>query len=285
MKLVTPTAESSLSPSAPALTDDWSFSQCINARQRKWRLKYTTAKERLTSWLWTHSPDRHRGVAVVWSKRTLRLESTSSVGNERLLILQVHQRKKGKTILTTEDNSSGEVQSIDNAPTRLLVDRSTSSTDPPAPFLTFGHHSTTERFWNLPLLNLFEWHAYHMRRPCIVPGNRKKVHQREGESLKTPRIGPGVEWRRKASADRNVYDAYASRRNVSSRRVVVVVAVVYWETRVTKTKRRNRRNRFNRYSPLQLRLFYGCGGSRSAVLFVDCAREIVHVHSSKVTRT
>ena len=39
------------------------------------------------------------------------------------------------------------------------------------------------------------------------------------------------------------------------------------------------------YSPLQLRLFYGCGGSRSAVLFVDCAREIVHVHSSKVTRT
>ena len=40
-----------------------------------------------------------------------------------------------------------------------------------------------------------------------------------------------------------------------------------------------------KYSPLQLRLFYGCGGSRSAVLFVDCAREIVPVHSSKVTRT
>ena len=43
--------------------------------------------------------------------------------------------------------------------------------------------------------------------------------------------------------------------------------------------------RVSKYSPLQLRLFYGCGGSRSAVLFVDCAREIVHVHSSKVTRT
>ena len=89
--------------------------------------------------------------------RSLGLESTSSVVNERLLIPQVHQLKiKGKTILTTSENSSGEVQKIDHAPTRLLVDRSTSSTDPPDPFLTFGHHSTTERFWNLRLLNLFE---------------------------------------------------------------------------------------------------------------------------------
>ena len=43
-----------------------------------------------------------------------------------------------------------------------------------------------------------------------MPGNRKKVHWVEDESLKRPRIGPGVEWRRKASVNRNVYDAYAS---------------------------------------------------------------------------
>ena len=38
------------------------------------------------------------------------------------------------------------------------------------------------------------------------------------------------------------------------------------------------------YSPLQLRLLYGCGGSWSADLFVDCARWIVHEYSSKVTQ-
>ena len=40
-----------------------------------------------------------------------------------------------------------------------------------------------------------------------MPGNRKKVHWHWGdeESLKleTSDIGPGVEWRRKASVDRN----------------------------------------------------------------------------------
>ena len=48
------------------------------------------------------------------------------------------------------------------------------------------------------------------RASCLEPGDRKKVHCREEESLKRLRIGPGVEWRRKASVDRNVYDAYAS---------------------------------------------------------------------------
>ena len=101
----------------------------------------------LTSWLWIHSPDRHRGVDVVCSNRSLGLESTSSVVNERLLIPQVHQHKKGKTTLTAAGNSSGEVQKIDHAPTRLFVDRSTSSTFPPDPFLAFRHHSVDN--WTL----------------------------------------------------------------------------------------------------------------------------------------
>ena len=101
----------------------------------------------LTSWLWIHSPDRHRGVDVVCSNRSLGLESTSSVVNERLLIPQVHQHKKGKITLTTAENSSGEVQKIDHTPTRLLVDRSTSSTFPPDPFLAFRHHSVDN--WTL----------------------------------------------------------------------------------------------------------------------------------------
>ena len=44
--------------------------------------------------LWLHSPDRHQGVDVVCSNRSLGLESISSVVNEWLLIPQVHQRKK-----------------------------------------------------------------------------------------------------------------------------------------------------------------------------------------------
>ena len=101
----------------------------------------------LASWLWIHSPDRHRGVDVVCSNRSLGLESTSSGVNERLLIPQVHQHKKGKITLTTAENSSGEVQKIDHAPTCLLVHRSTSSTFPPDPFLAFRHHSVDN--WTL----------------------------------------------------------------------------------------------------------------------------------------
>ena len=61
-----------------------------------------------------------------------------------------------------------------------------------------------------------------------MPGNRKKVHRGEEESLKRPRISglasSGEEKRR--SIEMIVYDAYASRRDVRLRRV-------------TKTKWRN----------------------------------------------
>ena len=68
--------------------------------------------------------------------------------------------------------------------------------------------STTELFWNLRLCS-FEWS------PCIVPGNREKVHWGEGESLKRPRISAlassGEEKRR--SIEVIVYYAYASWRD------------------------------------------------------------------------
>ena len=151
----------------------------------------------LTSWLWIHSPDRHRG-DVVCSNRSLELESTCSVVNERLLTPQVHQHKKGKITLTTAENSSGEVQKIDHAPTRLLVDRSTSSTFPPDPFLAFRHHSVDRQLNSSEIYVFcsFEWS------PCIVPGNRRPLGWR-WKPQETSDIGPGVEWRRKASVDRN----------------------------------------------------------------------------------
>ena len=155
----------------------------------------------LTSWLWIHSPDRHRG-DVVCSNRSLELESTCSVVNERLLTPQVHQHKKGKITLTTAENRSGEVQKIDHAPTRLLVDRSTSSTFPPDPFeiprfqASFSR-SITELFWNLRLLFVRVEPVHRAWKPKERPlGWRWKPQE-------TSDIGPGVEWRRKASVDRN----------------------------------------------------------------------------------
>ena len=151
----------------------------------------------LTGWLWIHSPDWHRGVDVVCSNRSV-LESTSSVVNERLLIPQVHQHKKGKITLTTAENSSGEVQKIDHAPTRLLIDRSTSST-----FLLIHSslsgiiQSTTELFWNLRLLFVRVEPVHRAWKPKESPlGWRRKPQE-------TSDIGPGVKWWRKASVDWN----------------------------------------------------------------------------------
>ena len=179
----------------------------------------------LTSWLWIHTPDRHRGVDVVCSNRSLGLESTSSVVNERLPIPQVHQHKKGKITLTTAENSSGEVQKIDHAPTCLLVDRSTSSTFPPACWSLPRFQASFSRQLNSSEIYVFCWFEWS---PWIVPGNRKKVHWGEEESLKWPRISAlgssGEEKRR--SIEMIVHDTYASWRDVRLRRV-------------TKTKWRN----------------------------------------------
>ena len=154
----------------------------------------------LTSWLWIHSPDRHRGVDVVCSNRSLGLESTSSVVDERLLIPQVHQHKKGKITLTTAVNSSGEVQKIDHAPTRLLVDRSTLSTFPPDPFLAFRHHSVDN--WTLLKSTSFV-RSSGDRASCLETERKSTGVKKKASSQETSDIGPGVEWRRKASVDRN----------------------------------------------------------------------------------
>ena len=136
------------------------------------------------------------------------LESTSSVVNERLLIPQVHQHKKGKTTLTTAENSSGEVQKIDHAPTRLLVDRSTSSTFPPDLFLAFRHHSVD----NLTLLKSTSFVRSSGARASCLETERKSTAWGEEESLKRPRISAlassGEEKRR--SIEMIVFDPYAS---------------------------------------------------------------------------
>ena len=147
----------------------------------------------LTGWLWIHSPDRHRGVDVFCSNRSLVLESTSSVVNERLLIPQVHQHKKGKITLTTAENSSGEVQKIDDAPTRLLVD--VSSWSIPRFQASFSRQLNSSEIY---VFCSFEWSSVHRAwKPKESPlGWRRKPQE-------TSDIGPGVEWRRKASVDRN----------------------------------------------------------------------------------
>ena len=177
----------------------------------------------LTSWLWKHSPDRHRGVDVVCSDRSLGLESTSSVVNERLLIPQVHQHKKGKITLTTAENSSGrgsEDRPCTHLPARRSIDVvDVSSWSIPRFQASFSRQLNSSEIY---VFCSFEWS------PWIVPGNRKKVHWGEEESLKRPRIlalgSSGEEKRR--SIEMIVYDAYASWRDVRLRRV-------------TKTKWRN----------------------------------------------
>ena len=105
----------------------------------------------LTSWLWTHSPDRHRG-DVVCSNRSLELESTSSVVNERLLTPQVHQHKKRKT--HTDDRREqlrrgSEDRPCTHSPARRSIDVSSWSIPR---FQASFSRSITELFWNLRLL-------------------------------------------------------------------------------------------------------------------------------------
>ena len=176
----------------------------------------------LTSWLWIHSPDRHRGVDVVCSNRSLGLESTSSVVSNDCSFPRSTSTKKERPHWRPQRTAQEKFRrstmhplacsSIDRRRRRFFLIHSS---------LSCIIQSTTELFWNLRLLFAFEWS------PCIVPGNWKKVHWGEEDSLKRPRIiGPGVEWRRKAAVDRNHDDAYASWRDVRLRRV-------------TKTKWRN----------------------------------------------
>ena len=155
----------------------------------------------LTSWLWIHSPDRHRGVDVVCSNRSLGLESTSSVVNERLLFPQTGppaQKRKDHTDDRREQLRRGSedrhplvCSSIDRRRRRFLLIHSS---------LSGIIHSTTELFWNLRLLFVRVEPVHRAWKP-------KEVHWGEEESLKGPRISTmasGVEWRRKASEDRNV---------------------------------------------------------------------------------
>ena len=118
-------------------------------------MKIEVAKEKC--WLadceYTHQI--HQGVDVVCSNMSLGLESTSSVEtNDCSFPRPVHQHKKGKTTLTTAENSSGEVQKIDHAPTRLLVDRSTSSTFPPGFQASFSRQLNSSEIY---VFCSFEW--------------------------------------------------------------------------------------------------------------------------------
>ena len=155
----------------------------------------------LTGWLWIHSPDRQRGVDVVCSNRSLVLESTSSVVNERLLIPQVHQHKKEKSHWRPQRTAQERFRrltmhplacsSIDRRRRRFLLIHSS---------LSGIIQSTTELFWNLRLLFVRVEPVHRAWKPKESPlGWRRKPQE-------TSDIGPapGVEWRRKASV---VYDA------------------------------------------------------------------------------
>ena len=124
----------------------------------------------------TRSTSRSRHVC---SNRSLGLESTSSVEDERLLIPQVHQRKKkeGKTTLTTAENRS-EDRRCTHSPARRSIDVVDGSSSP-----AFEHHSTTERFWIYVFCS------------SGMPSTRGAC----GSSLETERKSAGV--KKKASRD------------------------------------------------------------------------------------
>ena len=109
-------------------------------------------------------------------------------------------QKKGKITLTTAENSSGEVQKIDHAPTRLLVDRSTSSTFPADPFLAFRYHSVDN--WTLLISTSFV-RSSGARASCLETERKSTGVKKKASRDLGYRRGPGVEWRRKASVDRN----------------------------------------------------------------------------------
>ena len=153
----------------------------------------------LTSWLWIHSPDRHRG-DVVCSNRSLELESTSSVVNERLLTPQVHQHKKRKN--HTDDRREqlrrgSEDRPCTHSPARRSIDVVDVSSWSIPRFQASFSRSITELFWNLRLLFVRVEPVHRAWKPKESPlGWRWKPPE-------TSDIGPGVEWRRKASVDRN----------------------------------------------------------------------------------
>ena len=147
----------------------------------------------LTGWLWIHSPDRHRGVDVVNSNRSLVLESTSSVVNERLLIPQVHQHKKRKN--HTDDRREqlrrgSEDRPCTHSPARRSIDVvDVSCWSIPRFQASFIRQLNSSEIY---VFCSFEWS------PCIVPGNRKKVHWGEEESLNFSRDLGYRPWRRVA---------------------------------------------------------------------------------------
>ena len=179
----------------------------------------------LTSWLWIHSPDRHRGVDVVCSNRSLGLESTSSVVNDRRTAHSPGppaQKRKNHTDDHREQLRRGsEDRPCTHSPARRSIDVvDVSSWSIPRFQVSFSRQLNSSEIY---VFCSFEWS------PCIVPGNRKKFHWgEEAWSLKRPRISAlassGEENR--PSIEMTVYDAYASWRDVRLRRV-------------TKTKWRN----------------------------------------------
>ena len=156
----------------------------------------------LTSWLWIHSPDRHRGVDVVCSNTSLGLESTSSVVTKRTTAHSPGppaQKRKNYTddrreqlrrLWGSEDRPcthSPARRSIDVVRRFLLIHSSLSGII----------QSTTELFWNLRLLFVRVEPVHRAWKPKESPlGWRRKPQE-------TSDIGPGVQWRRKASVDRN----------------------------------------------------------------------------------
>ena len=178
----------------------------------------------LTSWLWIHSPDRHRGGDVVCSNRSLGLDRVHLLRRKRTTAHSPGppaQKRKDHTDDRREQLRRGsEDRSCTHLPARRWIDVvDVSSWSIPRFQASFSRQLNSSEIY---VFCSFEWS------PWIVSGNRKKAHWGEEESLKRPRISAlgssGEEKRR--SIEMIVYDACASWRDVRLRRV-------------TKTKWRN----------------------------------------------
>ena len=139
----------------------------------------------LTGWLWIHSPDRHRGVDVVCSNRSPQTCAWVHLLHSKRTTAHSPrppaQKRKNHTDDRREQLRRGsEDRPCTHSPARRSIDVvDVSSWSIPRFRASFSRQLNSSEMY---VFCSFEWSL------CIVPGNRKKVHWGEEESLKRRRI-------------------------------------------------------------------------------------------------